>query len=292
MYSRLASRAFGAGDSAAATRQSPLRGRLADRRRRPQGAYIYQRGKMRTTDETSRAVGLLADRTEISEKLSEFFRGFDTKRLDRAWVEGLFSYDAVLDFPITPNCQNHRVILEEMQRLASWWKATRHLTTDHLVEIAGDNASLRANVLATHIHPDDDPRPVVRNFVHGGTCDLVCVRTPKGWRITRFTLTVLWVDGDPPTAVLQYGPPEGVSRLGGADGGWWGRRRRQARRAEIRSRHICLQASPRVPGHQPGHLRRLASLRQSVASAGLLRVRRGNNGPVGFAPRSHSLSCW
>ena len=164
---------------------------------------------MSTTDvpgASSRQIELAADRLAIGGLLSGYFRGLDDKRLDAAWAEAVFTADAVLDFPPDRVVQGPGAILDLTERIASWWKATHHLTTDHLVDIDGDDASLRANLYVTHIHHDDDPRPDVENFVLGGVCDLVCARTPQGWRASWFTLKEVWVLGDPPAAVLQPGP--------------------------------------------------------------------------------------
>ncbi|MFC8824432.1 nuclear transport factor 2 family protein [Streptomyces sp. NPDC057137] len=150
-------------------------------------------------------VTLIADRSAIGRLLSGYFRALDSKRLDTAWAEATFTADAELNFPPDRVAEGRAAVLELTRQIASWWKATLHLTTDHLVETDGDTASLHANLSVTHIHFDDDPRPEVTNFVLGGVCDLACVRTPRGWRIARFTLREVWSLGDPPAVVLKDG---------------------------------------------------------------------------------------
>lgn len=68
------------------------------------------------------------------------------------------------------------------------YERTQHHIAGHEVEIAGDEATLRANLIATHVHDGT-------TFVVGGVYREKLVRTPHGWRIIYHELDALWMEG-------------------------------------------------------------------------------------------------
>ncbi len=68
------------------------------------------------------------------------------------------------------------------------YERTQHHIADQEVEVDGDAATLRANLIATHVHDGT-------TFVVGGVYRERLVRTPEGWRICHHELEALWMEG-------------------------------------------------------------------------------------------------
>lgn len=147
----------------------------------------------------------LADRAAISDLLSRYVRALDSRQLDEEWSRATFTPDATMDY--APGTVTGRpAILEFNQTLMSWWKHTHHLTTDHVIDLDGDTAQLRANLLVTHVHPDQDraERNLDADFVFGGIFEGALARTPHGWRFTRLDLSPVWQTGRGPAIHDQH----------------------------------------------------------------------------------------
>lgn len=77
--------------------------------------------------------------------------------------------------------------LEEAVRVAlGVYEATHHHIAGVEVDLDGDTARLRANLIATHLQ-DGPP------FVVGGVYREELVRTVEGWRICHHQLDALWM---------------------------------------------------------------------------------------------------
>lgn len=68
---------------------------------------------------------------------------------------------------------------------------TQHLVTNHLVDIAGEAATVTASFQATHVSPE-----VSTPWVVGGDYRYELVHDGQRWRIAAVTLTPRWETGD------------------------------------------------------------------------------------------------
>ena len=86
----------------------------------------------------------------------------------------------------------------------------QHVTTNVLVDLAGDRATARANLVVHITTPDDQPaaspprpgpaRPPALRASLGEVYSFDLVRTAGGWRFSRVEASPRWLDGDlPPT---------------------------------------------------------------------------------------------
>lgn len=143
----------------------------------------------------------LIDVEEIRNLVDRYVTALDTAddgAHDDAWYESLFTSDVELRFPIG----GHDGVagLSEFQRVAkAKWALTHHLSGNHVVEIDGDRADTRAQVLATHVHSDETaaaqgiaPGSL---FQVGGYYTAEAVRTPTGWRLRWLHFHVVWTGG-------------------------------------------------------------------------------------------------
>jgi hypothetical protein len=137
------------------------------------------------------AVRSLTDRAEISELIDRYITAFDvlTERpRDDAWYRNIFTDDVRLTFPVG----SHRGItgLAEFQRTAkAKWARTHHLTSNYVIDVDGDRATVRAHLLATHVYAGDAPQG---RLSVGSHADAAAIRTQAGWRLRELTFGLVW----------------------------------------------------------------------------------------------------
>jgi len=139
----------------------------------------------------------LAVRCAISELLSRYFSAVDDKRLDLPSVEASFSDDGRLVRPNGSAMVGPQEILAGQTQSFARFRATHHVTTDHVVDVAGDTARVRANLTAMHLWAYDhsDHNALETYFVAGGVLRALATRTPAGWRLTELELRNVWRTG-------------------------------------------------------------------------------------------------
>jgi hypothetical protein len=146
----------------------------------------------------------LADRAEVSELVSRYVLAVDERRVREAtdlYVDGF-----VLDFPAAvfrlvrpdpalPAVRYHVDTPEPLQELTGHtpYSALQHMTSNVIVELSGDTAHVRANLIAAHVHERPDS-----HFDLGGIYEFDAVRTDDGWRLSRVKLSQVWTGGDAP----------------------------------------------------------------------------------------------
>jgi len=137
---------------------------------------------------------LLIDRAEISDLLSRYATAVDT----RNWplFRSCFTDDVVCDATSVSPGLLHRGIeklLASVQQSVEGLDATQHIITNHTYDIHGDKAKCSSYLHAQH---------VFRNSFGGGHHTLAgyydydMVRTPEGWKIKSYRLTITWGTGD------------------------------------------------------------------------------------------------
>ncbi|MGW7385639.1 nuclear transport factor 2 family protein [Streptomyces sp. NPDC054794] len=139
-------------------------------------------------------------RAEVADLLSRYLVSLDDEELDDAWASALFTEDAVVAFPISRHAGVEGMAEYHRSALAAF-AATQHLGSPALVVLDGDRATLRANLLSTHVHHAHHARPEGQLdplFATGTFVDGEARRTPRGWRLTLLSFRLLWADGTPP----------------------------------------------------------------------------------------------
>ncbi|WP_405138756.1 nuclear transport factor 2 family protein [Nocardia sp. NBC_01388] len=146
----------------------------------------------------------LSDRTEIVELLSGYLAAVDDKRLDRTVVTTTFAADGRIVRPNGAAVVGHDNILESQSTSFARFRATHHVTGDHLVEIDGGTARMRANLTAMHLwSPEEsDSHSLETHFLAGGVFDVRATRTGSGWRLTEMALHNTWRSGTGVAAML------------------------------------------------------------------------------------------
>lgn len=141
----------------------------------------------------------LLDRVELSDLIDRYVLTLDTadhRSRDVDWYRTIFTDDVRLAFPIG----DHRGVsgLPEFQRHAKLqWKDTHHLSSNHVFDIEGDRAQMRAQLTATHVaHDANNTQSASPHFDIGGFYEAGAVRTAQGWRIDKLDFTVVWTAGE------------------------------------------------------------------------------------------------
>lgn len=161
-----------------------------------------------TTDATlAEQVHYLLDRTEIADLIDRFSRDLDERTaasepFDVEWVRRYFTEDATVAYPVGEAAGADAVAeLIDGTGMAPFQR-TQHVTTNYVIDLDRDRASVRFNLIATHVLADavreERGLPPGARFTVGDHYGTEVVRTPAGWRFARQVLHVTWTDGDPP----------------------------------------------------------------------------------------------
>jgi len=149
-----------------------------------------------TTDAT---LQLLVDRSEIADLVNRLGRVLDEGRFDE--MRSLLVEDATARTP-GGTAEGRDAMVAQASRNHRPEQAIQHLITNLLIDLDGDRASARAN-LVVHFGPADgggsdsqggSPAPPVA-FTLGEVYRFELVRTPDGWRFARVETTPVWMSG-------------------------------------------------------------------------------------------------
>ena len=147
-----------------------------------------------------------ADQTEVNRWLDEgrivrvvnrFYRALDEKHFDSSYLGEILAADAQVIRPNGAATEGLANIADSLARSFTRFEATQHLLTGHDVDVDGDTAAVRANLVAIHIWKD---RPagasmLDRSFSAGGIVTAALRRFPEGWRISKAEMRVMWRTG-------------------------------------------------------------------------------------------------
>ncbi len=128
----------------------------------------------------------LRDRIEIADVLLRYGSSLDER--DWARLETCFIPEVTGVLAGGPRLVGYEPIAEAIRVALQPYETTHHVITNAEVELDGDNARLRANLIATHLL-EQGP------FVVGGVYREELVRTSDGWRISHHQLDALWFEG-------------------------------------------------------------------------------------------------
>jgi hypothetical protein len=145
--------------------------------------------------------------TEIASLVSRYFSVIDDKHLDTATLATVFTADGRVIRPNGAALTGPEAIAADQSQSFARFRATHHVSSDHLVELDGDTARIRANLIAMHLWDDAhrDPHTLETHFVAGGVVRGVAVRTGEGWRLSELSLRNTWRSGSGYAAMLATG---------------------------------------------------------------------------------------
>ena len=154
----------------------------------------------------------LADRMDVQDLVDRYLAGLDEAEFDDAWARSIFTEDGRFEFAMGGHA-GVAGMAEYTAAMMGKWRRTHHVAAGHLVEVDGDRARVRGNLIATHLHPQQttpEQRPgqsgahqtrgAPEPFQVGDRFEGEAVRTDAGWRFARLAFEVVWTRGTPPGA--------------------------------------------------------------------------------------------
>ena len=139
---------------------------------------------------------LLLDRVEISDVQLRYATGLDSR--DWSLFRSCFVDEIETDFTSVFGGDPRKVSAERWteaaRRSLSGLKATQHMITNHVITIAGDDATCIAYVQARHFLPNDSGDSTQTMF---GYYTNRFIRTSAGWKIRACKLTLTCQTGNP-----------------------------------------------------------------------------------------------
>jgi SnoaL-like protein len=127
----------------------------------------------------------LADQLELERTVWSLGRCLDERDFDG--LRQLFTEDATVTTAATAS--GHDALVEQARRRHSRDDGVQHIITNLITDVAGDQATGRANLLVSFARTGpDDPAPLLIGEVYR----FAFQRTPPGWRISRLTTTRTW----------------------------------------------------------------------------------------------------
>jgi SnoaL-like domain len=140
----------------------------------------------------------LRDRTEITDLVYRLGVILDEGRFDE--MQQLLVEDVAVRTP-GGGAEGREAVIAQAKRTHPPEQRFQHVTTNVLVDLDVDRATVRANLLV-HITtpgdaPTDAPAPPLRTTL-GEVYRFEVVRTPDGWRISRLENDRLWLSGTLP----------------------------------------------------------------------------------------------
>jgi hypothetical protein len=140
---------------------------------------------------------LLLDRAEISDVQLRYATGLDSR--DWPLFRSCFTNENEIETDFTsvfggdPRKVSADRWTEAARRSLSGLKAMQHMITNHVITIAGDDATCIAYVQARHYLPNDSGDSMQTMF---GYYTNRFVRTSAGWKIRACKLTLSWQTGN------------------------------------------------------------------------------------------------
>ena len=143
-----------------------------------------------------RKVSDLFDRITIVDLITRVGVTLDEKRFGD--LRSIFTEDVVVrfGFPGSEPIDNIESLAERGRRSQGRFARAHHIFTDHLIELSGDTAKVRANLLGFHVHRAEEPSA---HFDIGERYRFEMIRTPEGWRISYMSTEPVWTAGESPS---------------------------------------------------------------------------------------------
>jgi 3-phenylpropionate/cinnamic acid dioxygenase small subunit len=130
----------------------------------------------------------LLDRSEIADLIARLGLWLDEKRFEDA--RSVLTEDVAVE-TLGGQVQGIEAVTEQARRNHDVGR-TQHVITNLLIDLDGDKATIRANLIATFVQRADEPGS---HFDIGERYRFEAIRTAHGWRLSRVQASPLWTSG-------------------------------------------------------------------------------------------------
>jgi hypothetical protein len=145
-------------------------------------------------------IATLLDRQRIVDLINQLGRCLDERDFEA--LRGLFTADAGVTTP-GGTATGHDALVEQARRRHSADDGIQHVITNPIVDLDGDRAAVRANLLVSFAHSGPaDPEP----FLLGEVYRFELRRSTDGWRFTSLRSTPVWTLNRPASIALPALP--------------------------------------------------------------------------------------
>jgi hypothetical protein len=138
-------------------------------------------------DGLRRQMRALADRAEIGDLISSLGLMLDEKAFER--ISTIFTEDVVAEFPFG-RVTSPGALAEQGRKSQGRYAGAQHVFSNQLVDLKGDSADARANLVAIHVHRAGEPGS---HHDAGFHYRFKVARTAAGWRISHMNVSAIWV---------------------------------------------------------------------------------------------------
>jgi hypothetical protein len=156
-------------------------------------------------EQQQQQVRQLVDHHEITDLVYRLGAVLDDRRFDE--MRSLLVEEATVRTP-GGTAEGREALIAQATRNHHPDEPTQHLITNVLVELAGDRAEVRANLVVNFASPGirDVALPAPpRKYTLGETYHFDVVRTSEGWRFSRVESRPVWIS--PLSAAFSVGAP-------------------------------------------------------------------------------------
>lgn len=138
----------------------------------------------------------LKDREEITHLVYRLGVALDEGRFDE--LRSIYTEDATARTP-GGLAEGREALIAQARRHHPLEERIQHVVSNVLVDVAGDRAEVRANLIATFATdaPSAAGLAPVPRLTLGEIYRFTAVRTAQGWRLSRVETTPLWASGAP-----------------------------------------------------------------------------------------------
>jgi 3-phenylpropionate/cinnamic acid dioxygenase small subunit len=145
-----------------------------------------------TSVTTTTDLARLQDRADLADLLARQGMWLDDQHFDEA--AAIFTGDATVHTQ-SGQSQGLQALTAHAERIHAQFGAVQHVTSNVLIDLDGDRATVRANLVAIFVRDAAAQEPVLRV---GERYRFEAVRTPEGWRFSSVSLTPVWRSGELP----------------------------------------------------------------------------------------------
>lgn len=142
----------------------------------------------------------------MAELLTRYFAAVDDKRIDANVVRETFTSDARIIPPGGTEMTGRESILDSHTKSFARFRATHHVITNFIIDIKGNRASLRSNIIANHMWADNEefPSPKNKYFLADGVFSAKTAKAGNQWHISELKNNVVWPTRDGMNETLAF----------------------------------------------------------------------------------------
>ncbi|MGK8524657.1 nuclear transport factor 2 family protein [Nocardia asteroides] len=137
----------------------------------------------------------MLDRQEITALVDRLGRALDEGRFDD--LRTIYTQDATAKTP-GGTAEGRAALIAQASRNHSGGRRIQHVIGNVLIDLRGDAAGVRANLIATFAPASSDGTIPQPQYTLGEVYRFDAVRTGEGWRLSRVETTPVWSTGTRP----------------------------------------------------------------------------------------------